>query len=272
MSRSGKYTVSEFMADAKRVLDSSLPLADKQADIADRMAALSQRDDLTRFAMPIGPADGSTQNFLLAFEPPFSLLGLSQFDPHYLSPVHEHGDFWVIACGWRGVDRWDMYQRNDDRSVEGYADLELVDQIYLSRGKTVWMPPPPRSIHSHNNETGALNCELIFTAAEPMKVEDRLYYDVEEKTCWPSLFPPSTIFPGTRWPPDLPGHRLAQAACDHGHDHVHAAASAAAQAGPGTFDRLMASARSGIDSLLGRSTCPSCNLIDAVARLTPARA
>jgi len=270
MSRSGKYTVAGFMQDAKRILETELPLAEKQAEIADRMSLLSQRDDLTRFAIPIGPADGSTQNFLLGFEPPFTLLGLSQFDPHYLSPVHEHGDFWVIACGWRGVDRWDMYERKDDGSIAGYADLELVDQIFLPRGRTTWMPPPPRSIHSHNNETGALNCELIFTAAEPMKVEDRLYYDVEEKTCWPSLFPPATIFPGTRWPPDLPGHHLhAAETCGHGREGAARLEPADA---PGPLGRALASARAGVDALFGRSDCPSCNLIDSIARLAPARA
>lgn len=67
MSRSGKYTVAGFMQDAKRILETELPLAEKQAEIADRMSLLSQRDDLTRFAIPIGPADGSTQNFLLGW-------------------------------------------------------------------------------------------------------------------------------------------------------------------------------------------------------------
>lgn len=266
MSGSSKYTVSGFMRDAQKVLETTLPLAEKQAEIADRMALLSQRDDLTRFGMPIGPADGSTQNYLLAFEPPFTLLGLSQFDPHYLSPVHEHGDFWVIACGWRGVDRWDMYERKDDGSVPGYADLDLVDQVYLSRGKTIWMPPPPRSIHSHNNETGGLNCELIFTAAEPMKVEDRLFYNVEEKTSWPSLFPPSSIFPDTRWPA-IPERQPGPAArCEH------EASTIAETAGrPDAVKRMMDAARAGVDVLRGRSVCPSCNMIDALARLAPLR-
>lgn len=271
MSRSGRYTVAGFMRDAQKVLETSLPLVEKQAEIADRMALLSQRDDLTRFGMPIGPADGSTQNYLLAFEPPFTLLGLSQFDPHYLSPVHEHGDFWVIACGWRGLDRWDMYERKDDGSVPGYADLELVDQIFLSRGETIWMPPPPRSIHSHNNETGGFNCELIFTAAEPMKAEDRLYYDVEEKTCWPSLFPPSTIFPETRWPPELPGHHHHESAALCTHEASIASGAAAAGAGD-ALRRMIESARAGVDSLFGKSACPSCNMIETVARMAPLRA
>jgi hypothetical protein len=263
MSRSGKYTVAGFMADASAILARDLPLENTKEEIADRLSLLSQRDDLTRFAMPIGPADGSTQNFLLAFEPPYS-----QFDPHYLSPVHEHGDFWVIGCGWRGVDRWDMYERKDDGSVEGYADLELVDQIFLPRGKTVWMPPPPRSIHSHNNETGALNMELIFTAAKPMAVEDRFYYDVEEKTCWPSLFPPANIFPGTRWPADLPGHHHAAealSACGHERPLARMAPTETEAVPRG----LLASLRNGIGTLVRQANCPSCTMIDTVARLAP---
>ena len=275
MSRSGKYTVAQFMRDAQEVLDKDIPLEEKQQDIADRLSVLSQRDDLTRFAMPIGPADGSTQNYLLAFEPPFTLLGLSQFDPHYLSPVHEHGDFWVIACGWRGVDRWDMYERKDDGSVPGYADLELVDQIFLPRGATVWMPPPPKSIHSHNNETGGFNYELIFPAAEPMKVEDRLYYDVEERTCWPSLFPPSKIFPDSSWPPHLSGHAQradlpevspASAALSPMAALEQGGALQRASTRESSLRDMFAAAQATVSGLLGRSGCPSCNLIDLAAR------
>jgi hypothetical protein len=35
---------------------------------------------------------------------------------------------------------------------------------------------------------------------------------------------------------------------------------------------MIESARAGVDSLFGRSACPSCNMIDAVARLAPLRA
>lgn len=255
-----KYSVRAFMRDANAILATGAALEDKKADIAERMAALSKRDDLTRFALPFGPADGSTQNYLLAFEPPYTLLGISQFDPHYYSPIHEHGDFWVIGCGWRGVDRWDMYERLDDGSVPGYADIRMVDQIFLPPGRTVWMPPPPRAIHSHNNDTGGFNYELIFTAAKPMEPEDRFYYDPDEKACWPSLFAPAKIFPDTPWPPELPGHSAMIAGGrvtppvpwrDHAAD-------------------MLARAADGLRGLK-RHACPVCDLVSAPARLGLAR-
>lgn len=271
MSGTANYSVSGFMRDADAILATDAPLEDKKADIADRMSVLSRRDDLTRFALPIGHADGSTQNYLLAFEPPYTLLGLSQFDPHYYSPVHEHGDFWVIGCGWRGCDRWDMYERLDDGSLEGYADLKLVDQVLLPPGGTVWMPPPPRAIHSHNNETGGFNYELIFTSAKPMEPADRLFYDVEEKTCWPTLYAPSKIFPEHRWPPRLPGHdpdshpKPTAEAASQCRDPSHPQTARLPR--PGFLGRM----RDGVNRLTRRISCPACDLMAVPARMRATR-
>jgi predicted metal-dependent enzyme (double-stranded beta helix superfamily) len=201
MSVNGRYSVSAFIKDASAVLEGGGDLEDKKADIADRLSHLSRRDDLTRTSMPLGPADASTANYLLYREPPYTSLLLAQFDPGYLSPIHAHGDFWVVACGYRGRDRWDMYERRDDGTQPGYAEIALVDQYHIPPGRSVWMPRPPRAIHSHNNEHDALTLELIFTAAKPSDPADRLIYDAEEKACFPSPWAPGVALAGDTYPP-----------------------------------------------------------------------
>jgi hypothetical protein len=115
---------------------------------------------------------------------PAVTVGLAvQFDEHYLSPVHEHGDYWVVACAYRGADRWDMDKRLDDGSVDGHAELEMVDQILLTPGMTTAMPPPSRAVHSHNNVFSGATLELIFTAADPLPAHERLLHNPDMNSC-----------------------------------------------------------------------------------------
>ncbi len=204
MSNGTRYTIPAFIREAKDILAGDLPLEGKKAAIGDRLSLLSRRDDLTRLAIPVGPADASTGNFLLWREPPYISLFLAQFDPGYLSPVHEHGDFWVVSCGYRGRSRWDIYERLDDGSRPGYAEVKLVDQVPLPPGVPVWMPPPPRAIHAHNNEFDGDTLEILFSAIRPIEPPERVIYDVEGRTCFPSPWRPGAILIGDTYPPRPP--------------------------------------------------------------------
>lgn len=195
------YTVPDFMRDARRILASGDDLEEQKVALGQHMVELAKRDDLTRFAVPNGPSDVSTGSFVLWREPPFTALVLGEFAPGYLSPVHEHGDFWVVACGYRGEDRWDMYERTDAGDQPGHAEVKLVDQWTVTPGTFVSMPPPPRAIHSHNNASSSEPLlELIFSAAEPLSGANRTLYDVGGCRCWGSAFNVNSIMGGDRYP------------------------------------------------------------------------
>jgi len=196
-----RYTIAQFITDAKAILARNEPLEKQKAAIAERLAALSKRDDLLRLALPFGPSDASTGLYLLWREPPATVLCIAEFLPGYTSPVHEHKDFWVIGCGYKGRDRWDMYERLDDGSRPDHAEVRLVDQYDIPPGKAVWMPAPPRSVHSHNNVTGDVTLEVIFSANKPPAPNERLYYDVENQACWPSGWSFNPVFTGAYYPP-----------------------------------------------------------------------
>lgn len=194
------YRISAFIDDAKTIMASDRPLAERQDEMAERLAHLSKRDDLLRSGLALGPADASTQNYVLWRGAPNIFLGIAQFDEHYVSPVHEHDNYWVIACGYRGHDRWDMYERVDDGSVPGFADLRMYDQYRLLPGETAIMQPPPRSIHSHNNQYSGTTLELIFSMAEPSDPSRRIVYDVEDQTARLSAWKPNDLYLGGDYP------------------------------------------------------------------------
>ena len=205
---SESYTVKQFMADAKALLGGDAPLEDVKASLGERLSVLSRRDDLTSYAAQMGPTDASNATYLLWREPPHFTLVLIKLDEHFRSPVHEHGDHWVVACGYRGSDRWDVYERTDGRTGPGDCSVELVDQVVLNPGDPIAMPPPPRAIHSHNNLWNGDTLELIFSAAKPIPAAERMIYDVPGSTCQPSWFEVGDQLRGDHFPPRSGGGDL----------------------------------------------------------------
>ena len=195
------YKVSNFIGDAKAVLATEKCLEAKKQEIADRMKLLSQRDDLMQMGVDLGPADAAAGQKLLWLEWPLFLM-IVAFDQHSRSPVHEHGAFWVIGCGHRGHDRWDIYERTDDGSVPGRATVKQINEVFVGPGEVVWMPEPPRSIHSHNNIAHERTLELVFSAVEPNPPDEPLVFNKDEGTCYPSGYNVRQSFPvGVRYPP-----------------------------------------------------------------------
>ncbi len=202
------YSIRNFIADAKTILARDLPLQQQKEEIADRLRHLAARDDLTRFAHDLGPTDASSGTKLLWLEPPYTFLQLAKFDRHYRSPVHAHDDFWIVACGYRGCDRWDIYERVDDGSVPGHAEVRQVDEVLIPAGGVAWMREPPQAIHSHNNVFDGDSWELVFSAAEPIPHAQRLLFNLDENTCRGSHYNSSELFPGGLYPPP-PGSNTA---------------------------------------------------------------
>lgn len=195
------YAIADFMADAKAILATEQDVEEQKAAIGEKLQRLGERDDLTRYGAQLGPTDASNGSYLLWREPPYFTLMIVEFHEGYLSPVHDHGEHWIVACCYRGQDRWDLYERKDEMGVSGPCDIELVDQVVLNPGDVISMPQTPRSIHSHNNQHSGTTLELIFSAVEPIPAAKRMIYDVPASTCRPSWYEISDQLSGDYFPP-----------------------------------------------------------------------
>src|SRR5262249_31533278 len=160
------YTVGQFIGDAKSILRAGTGESEL-LEVGERMKKLALRDDLDRLGLHIGPSDASSDTYALHMEPGNTmLLAIAQFTPGYCSPVHNHG-VWIVACGYRGVDVWSMYERLDDGSRDGYAELRKLHELPVSPGKVRLMPEPPRDIHSHENRGSSDAWEMVFFGTHP---------------------------------------------------------------------------------------------------------
>ncbi len=179
-------TIKQFIADAKSIMKKGEGV-EQQMAIGERMKVLAKRDDLDRLGKRIGAGDGCTDAWVLHMEPDKSaVLCLAQFDPGYCSQAHNHG-VWVVACGYRGTDTWKMYERLDDGSRPGYADLRGIGEVHLGPGSVSLIPDAPFDVHSHNNLGSRDSWEFVFLGREP-DMTKRMLFDPVTKKAWRSDF------------------------------------------------------------------------------------
>ena len=92
-------------------------------------------------------------------------------------PPHDHG-VWEAFCVYRGQVRHKVFLRVDDRSVEGYAELDTVDDCELTKGDVV-IVAPPADIHSFTAlEEGTLGITVVNGAYSGQ----RHYYQPESNS------------------------------------------------------------------------------------------
>jgi len=70
---------------------------------------------------------------------------------------HDHGT-WAVVAGVEGPERNVFWERIDDRSREGYAELKQIGDKVFKAGDVVAMPPG--TIHSMVNESDAVTLSL----------------------------------------------------------------------------------------------------------------
>jgi predicted metal-dependent enzyme (double-stranded beta helix superfamily) len=86
----------------------------------------------------------------------FVLNGLVK-DESGRTPVHDHGHAWVLYGLLEGDERIVRYERTDDGSVPGRADLKPVEEVDLHAGEVDLVPPgSPHAERSVSERTVAV--------------------------------------------------------------------------------------------------------------------
>lgn len=143
-----------------------------------RQAALEQGEWLEEYMFEADPEQGFGVR-LLHEEPGHGLTVLAvSWLPHRGAPPHDHGT-WAVVAGVVGAERNDFFQRIDDASRPGYAELRRVGSDVCSVGEVVVMPTGV--IHSVTNEGGAVSLSLHIYGRHPNHT-GRSQFDPERRT------------------------------------------------------------------------------------------
>lgn len=139
------------------------------------LAKLTRRDDLRDLGIPRQGNNVAFSRYLY-FDGELSIL-LFEVPKGRTIPPHDHG-VWEGFCVYRGKVRHTVYQRADDGAVEGFAELETVQDDVMGPGDLA-IVAPPADIHSFTAlEDGTLGITIVNGAYK----EERHYYQPEAKT------------------------------------------------------------------------------------------
>ena len=180
----GEYTVGQFMEDVKDILNENGATDAGLGEIAQRMRVLSSRDDLFDRGEWKEPTPGGNTigSYRLSGEPDETLiLSISQFSHERPTPVHTHNT-WGVICGYRGSDRYEGWERVDDCSRPGYAELRLVVDRDLERGDSLYWREYPRDIH-RQQAYNQPSWELLLMGKSTRGIP-RLHFEPRENRVW----------------------------------------------------------------------------------------
>ena len=178
------YTVREFIADVKATLAAKGATHDGLKEISQKMKELSKRPDLFELGQYRRPSPGGNTigSFRLYAEPDNTLiLSVSKFSHEHPTPVHTHNT-WGVICGYTGQDHYIGYERVDDESEDGFAELREVFNRVVTRGDAVWWMEYPQDIHLQQ-AIGEPSWELLLMGRSTGGIE-RLHFDPENHRVW----------------------------------------------------------------------------------------
>jgi predicted metal-dependent enzyme (double-stranded beta helix superfamily) len=178
--------MQQFIDEVQVILvkNGNPPSEQTLAEIGERMKGLVRRDDLEELHQK-AQAEGRR-----LFSVPDGLqLMLAHFPA--TTAIHTHGA-WGVMAGYRGVERYKQWVREDDGSKPGVGKLRLIRDVEVKPGDVGWWLPPPNDIHQQlPDERGSV--ELILMGNPP--AEKRLYFDVEQGT-YEEATPAERHYPG----------------------------------------------------------------------------
>jgi len=121
-------------------------------------------------------------------DPPFVVLAYF-WEPGMVDTVHDHGSWGVVGCLFGAMDEI-KYQRLDDGSREGVADLLPHYPILMNQGETTAVLPLDRGIHRLGNVS--VGCSVTINVyGKPIRRGYIRHFYPEEKRVVPA-YPPST--------------------------------------------------------------------------------
>ena len=153
------YTIPQLVADLKQVC---ARFSDEREILAGirplaHRAALAKANWLEDRMYHADPAQGFGV-YLLHEEPNHTLAILAvSWLPHRGAPPHDHGT-WAVVAGVDGPEKNEFYERVDDNSRQGYAELKKVGEKVCRVGDVIAMPRG--MIHSVGNDSDVVTVSL----------------------------------------------------------------------------------------------------------------
>ena len=180
-----RYSIHELAADVKRVIaqfDDEHQIISKVRPLA--LRAAKAKESWLEDRMYRADQEQGFGVHLLHEEPDHSvaILALSWL-PNRGAPPHDHGT-WAVVAGVDGPEKNEFYERADDRTRFGHAELKKVGEKVCGVGDVVALPKG--MIHSVWNESDAVSVSLHIYGKH-INYTGRSQFDLEKHTETPFI-------------------------------------------------------------------------------------
>ncbi len=173
--------VEELIADTRRILDAA-PLDRAAIDaIRTRILEIAAQKELWNEANYPSPPEGEQQNrYLIGQEEGGISLYLNVLRAGKKIPPHNHTT-WACIAAVEGVEHNTFYDRLDDGSDPGRAQIQQRDTIVVEPGAAIAMLPD--DIHSVEIKGDQIIRHLHFYGRPLESLDQRLTFDIVNGTC-----------------------------------------------------------------------------------------
>jgi predicted metal-dependent enzyme (double-stranded beta helix superfamily) len=182
---SNNYSIDQLVADLRQICAEAKDERDilSRARPLARRAALSKATWLKDHMYQADPAQGFGV-YLLHEESDHALaVFAASWLPNRGTPPHDHGS-WALVAGVDGPERNEFFERVDDRSRSGYAELKKIGAKVFEVGEVAAMPTG--TIQSVWNETDKVTVSLHIYGRH-INFTGRSQFDLEKRTETPFI-------------------------------------------------------------------------------------
>lgn len=145
------YNLERFIDDLRRIVATAADEASLLAQVAPlAKRVVAERSWLRADMYSADPALGFGTSLLHVEADQSLFVVVDSWLPGRGVPPHDH-DTWAVVVGVEGSERNIFWQRLDDATRPGYAELQRLDEQSIAPGQVLAMPSG--SIHSVINET-----------------------------------------------------------------------------------------------------------------------
>jgi predicted metal-dependent enzyme (double-stranded beta helix superfamily) len=174
-----QYTLDRFVTDLRRTRAESKD----EREILSRVRKLAPKLALAEgWVQPKYYEADAVQGFgvhVLHEEPDHTLAVFAvSWLPSRGTPAHDHGT-WAVIVGVDGAEKNVFWERADDRSRPGYAELRRIGEKLADRGDVVAMPAG--AIHSVVNESDSVTLSL-HVYGKHVNHTERSQFDPAQRT------------------------------------------------------------------------------------------
>ncbi len=176
----GNYSIQDLVADLRRITSETTDehqILSRVRPLA-RQAALSRDSWLEKRFYAADPEQGFGLH-MLHEEPDHTLAVFAvAWLPNRGAPPHNHGT-WAVVVGVDGPEKNVFFERTDEGSRPGYAELKKIGEKIFSFGEVLAMPNG--GLHSIWNETEAVTVSLHIYGKH-LNCTGRSQFDPDKRT------------------------------------------------------------------------------------------